>query len=54
MGCSSQDSACDKDEGPAGGTRVSVPLFYIDKHEVSVTDYKKCLDKKACQRPKKF
>ena len=45
MGCSINDPNCDKDEGPVGGTKVFVPLFYIDKHEVSVADYKKCLSK---------
>ncbi|MCK5387517.1 MAG: formylglycine-generating enzyme family protein [Gammaproteobacteria bacterium] len=54
MGCSLQDPACDKDEGPTGGTPVSVPLFYIDKYEVSVAEYKKCLKSKNCKRPKDF
>jgi len=54
MGCSINDPNCDKDEGPVGGTKVFVPLFYIDKHEVSVADYKKCLSNKSCDRPKDF
>lgn len=54
MGCSVNDSACDKDEGPAKSTNVSVKDFYIDKYEVSVADYRKCLVNKNCQRPKDF
>lgn len=54
MGCSQHDPACDKDEGPANGTPVLVPLFYIDKYEVSVAEYNKCLKSKNCKRPKDF
>lgn len=54
MGCSKNDKACDKDEGPVKGTKISVPAFYIDKFEVSVSDYKKCLNSKNCKRPKDF
>ena len=52
MGCSQHDPACDKDEGPAGGSPVLVPLFYIDKYETSVAEYNKCLKSKHCKRPK--
>ncbi len=54
MGCSLKDPSCDKDEGPAGGTRVFVPLFYIDKFEVSVAEYQECLKTKICKQPKDF
>lgn len=52
MGCSTGDSACDKDEGPAGGTSVEVPAFRIDVHEVSVADYEACIKAGKCTRPK--
>lgn len=54
MGCSANDNTCDKDEGSAKGTKVSVPAFYIDKYEVSVAEYKKCINSKNCSRPKDF
>ena len=52
MGCSVNDSACDKDEGPAGGTSVQVPAFLLDVHEVSVGEYQRCMDAGKCTRPK--
>lgn len=52
MGCSVNDDACDKDEGPAGGTTVYVKQFKIDKNEVTVDEYQKCLDAGKCKRPK--
>lgn len=52
MGCSVNDPACDKDEGPAGGTAVQVPAFFIDVHEVSVAEYRRCMDAGKCPRPK--
>ena len=54
MGCSPQDDQCEKDEGAAGGTKISVPTFYLDVHEVSVDEYKKCMDAGKCDRPKDF
>lgn len=54
MGCSLQDDQCEKDEGAAGGTKISVPTFYLDVHEVSVDEYKKCMDAGKCNRPKDF
>ena len=51
MGCSDGDAACDKDEGPAGGTRVDVPAFNIDVREVTVAEYQRCMDGGACRRP---
>lgn len=52
MGCSNGDPACENDEGPAGGTAVDVPAFYLDKNEVSVAEYQACLSAGKCQRPK--
>ena len=52
MGCSVNDSDCEKDEGPAGGTSVSVPAFRIDKYEVSVDDFRACIKAGMCTRPK--
>ncbi len=52
MGCSLNDKDCDKDEGPAGGTKVNVPTFKIDKYEVSVADYRACIKSGKCTRPK--
>lgn len=40
MGCSMGDSACEKDEGRPGGTRVDVRAFAIDTHEVTVEHYR--------------
>lgn len=51
MGCSNGDGDCEKDEGPAGGTRVEVPAFSIDVNEVTVADYQRCMDEDACRRP---
>jgi len=52
MGCSKNDPACDKDEGPRGGTSVRVGEFKIDKYEVSVSEYHACLNAGKCSRPK--
>lgn len=54
MGCSPQDDQCEKDEGAVGGTKVSVPTFYLDVHEISVDEYRKCMDAGKCDRPKDF
>jgi len=52
MGCSANDTDCQKDEGPAGGVAVNVPAFWIDRYEVSVAQYQACLDAEQCPRPK--
>ncbi len=52
MGCSAQDTHCDKDEGPQSGTPVFVKTFYIDNKEVSVKDYRACIKAGQCHRPK--
>ena len=54
MGCSENDSECEKDEGPQGGTAVTVPEFKIDKNEVTVAEYAECLKAGKCNRPKDF
>ncbi len=51
MGCSRGDANCANDEGPQGGISVHVPQFYIDKLEVSVADYRNCMDTNKCSRP---
>lgn len=52
MGCSIADKSCANDEGGKGGMRVHVPQFYIDKLEVSVEQYMKCMKDGNCTRPK--
>ena len=52
MGCSKGDSKCEKDEGKAGGVTVNVPGFKMDKNEVTVAEYQKCMDAGKCKRPK--
>ena len=52
MGCSVNDDACETDEGPPGGVPVEVPEFRIDRHEVSVAEYRACVHAGACSRPK--
>ncbi len=54
MGCSVKDTDCGNDEGPAGGIKVNVPTFYIDKLEVSVSDYKKCIKNGNCTQPNNY
>lgn len=52
MGCSVDDPDCEKDEGPQGGTAVSVPEFKLDRREVTVAEYQQCMDAGQCTRPK--
>jgi|GEM_PF-5911478 len=54
MGCFTADSNCGKDEGSQGGLSVYVDKFYIDKMEVSVTEYKKCIHSVYYTRPKNY
>ena len=51
MGCSVGDSRCEKDEAVVGGVPVSVPVFLIDRNEVTVKDYQQCVDSGRCTRP---
>lgn len=47
MGCNERvDSECSYDEKP--GKTVQVASFHIDRTEVTVGDYKKCVDAGAC------
>ncbi len=52
MGCSINDNDCDVDEGPKGGIAVMVKEFMIDKHEVSVSEYRTCVEAGKCTIPK--
>ncbi len=54
MGCSVNDSACENDEGKAGGITVTVPAFEIDIHEVTVAKYEKCMAAGKCTKPKDY
>jgi len=51
MGCSKGDTACEKDEGRPGGVTVSVPAFAIDTHEVTVAQYRACIEAGRCVPP---
>lgn len=51
MGCSVGDPACDKDEGPAGGVAVRVPAFEIDRNEVTVAEFRACVETGRCTAP---
>jgi formylglycine-generating enzyme required for sulfatase activity len=47
MGCNEKvDASCDKDEKPGG--EMHLDAFYIDKHEVTVADYRKCAEAGTC------
>lgn len=52
MCCSQDDPQCEQDEGPAGGTTVEVPAFAIDGREVTVAEYRHCMEAEKCTRPK--
>ena len=54
MGCSINDTQCENDEGPAGGTKVNVPEFYLDINEVSVSEYQACIAAGKCTTPKDY
>jgi len=50
MGCNEKvDTECFDNEKP--GRTVNLPGFSIDKTEVSVADYKKCMDAGKCTQP---
>ncbi len=50
MGCSSGDKLCDTDEKPA--VTVKVPAFSIDAREVTVAQYRDCVNTGKCAVPK--
>ena len=50
MGCDEkQDAECEGDEKP--GRKVYLDAFEIDKSEVTVTQYLKCVKKGKCEKP---
>jgi iron(II)-dependent oxidoreductase len=51
MGCSAGDKACEQDEGAPGGVKVEVPAFLLDSHEVTVADYRACVQAGRCAPP---
>jgi len=51
MGCSVGDPDCENDEGPQGGVPVAVPAFAIDRHEVTVSEFRACVDSGHCTEP---
>lgn len=51
MGCSAGDEWCGEDEGPPGGTPVDVQAFLIDRNEVTVAEYRACVEAGPCSRP---
>lgn len=51
MGCSRGDGDCGSDEGPPGGVSVRVPAFTIDRHEVTVAEYRGCVAAGKCSEP---
>ena len=51
MGCSVGDEACEKDEGPVGGVSVDGPAFKIDSHEVTVAEFRQCIEAGKCSQP---
>ncbi|MBN2499068.1 MAG: formylglycine-generating enzyme family protein [Deltaproteobacteria bacterium] len=52
LGCDEpSDSECRKDERP--GRRIQLDAFFIDRHEVTVEDYRACVRAGACRPPRK-
>ncbi len=51
MGCSAGDPACERDEGPPGGTTVNVPAFRTDRYEVRVDEFRACVEAGVCRQP---
>lgn len=51
MGCSVGDDLCDEDEGTKGGVSVHVPAFFMDKNEVTVAEYRVCVEAGKCSMP---
>jgi len=50
MGCAADDNECGSDEKP--GKRIYVDSFYMDIHEVTVSEYADCVKTGACREPK--
>ncbi len=51
MGCSMTDVDCVGDEGAPGGINVEVPAFRLDRHEVTVKAYMRCVEAGGCSKP---
>ncbi len=51
LGASPDDGAADYDEHPAHG--VTVDGFWLDAHEVTNAEYRRCVDAGACTRPRR-
>lgn len=51
MGCSTGDGDCGEDEGPPGGITVVIPAFQLDRNEVTVAEYRDCVDAGRCMPP---
>jgi len=49
MGCAPNDSSCDSDEKPYH--EVYLDAYYIQKHEVTVAEYRECVSAGACTKP---
>jgi sulfatase modifying factor 1 len=49
MGCAEGDNDCNRDEKP--GRLVYLDEYSIDKTEVTVSQYGKCVDAGACTHP---
>ena len=49
MGCSENDSQCDSDERPYH--LVTLSSYYIDQHEVTVADFRECVESGSCAMP---
>ena len=50
MGCVPKDQECVEDEKPR--RKVRLTSYWIDKTEVTVEAYRKCVDKGDCERPR--
>jgi formylglycine-generating enzyme required for sulfatase activity len=49
MGCAPNDEMCDDDEKPYH--KVYLDAYYIDRHEVTVAEYRKCVKAGKCTPP---
>ncbi len=50
MGCAPADNDCREDEKPRH--EVYLDAFYIDKTEVTMAEYRRCVNAKACKAPR--
>jgi len=50
MGCAPNDSSCDDTEKPYH--EVYLDAYYIQKHEVTVAEYRECVNAGACTKPR--